>query len=80
MNNIQKQIDFYNQNRQAIDKDHRGKVIVISPDMKINDYDSEELGYRDSIVRFGYGNFLMKNLAPASLAVQNVISPVITSE
>ena len=77
---IQKQIDYYNQNRQTIDKDHRGKVIVISPDMKIKEYDSEEQGYRDSIFSLGYGNFFMKNLMIASQTVQNVISPVITSE
>lgn len=79
MNNIQKQIDYYNKNRHTIDNDHKGKVIVISSNMEIKEYESEEQGYRDSIASLGYGNFFMKNLIPASLSAQNIISPVITS-
>lgn len=80
MINIQKQIDYYNENRHVIDKDYSGKVIVISPDMKIKVYSSEEQGYMDSVASLGYGNFFMKNLMSASMTVQNIISPVITSE
>lgn len=79
MNNIKRQLDFYEQNKKEIIQQHTGKVIVISEDLNITDYASEEEGYIDAVAKYGYGNFLLKNLHHKKVSEVQIISPIITS-
>lgn len=79
MNNIQKQLDYYKQNKDTIIQQYAGKVITISEQLDIKEYSTELEAYNASVDLYGYGNFLLKNLVNETSQQVHIISPIITS-
>ena len=79
MNNIQKQLDYFKQNKDTIIQQHAGKVVTISEKYDIKEYASEVEAYNESVRLYGYGNFLLKNLVNEASQQVHIISPIITS-
>ena len=79
MNNIEKQIDYYSRNKQTIDAKYAGKAIIINERLEIEEYANEQEGYRAGLAKYGYGNFLLKNIWNNSHKDINIVSPIITT-
>lgn len=79
MNNIKKQLEYFEQNKKTIIQQYCGKVIVISEQLEITEFKSEEEAYNTAVEKYGYGNFLLKNLDQRIVSEVHIISPIITS-
>ena len=79
MNNIQAQIDYYNKNRESIETQHSGCVVIVGPTLTVLVYRTIEEAYSASVSAFGYGNFLMKDLTNGRSDTVNMINPSITT-
>lgn len=79
MSNIQRQIDYYNQNYQEINSKYAGQVIIINQLLTIENVSNEEEGYKEGVKKYGYGNFLLKKIRDIDDKSINIVSPIITS-
>ena len=79
MSNIQRQIDYYNQNYQEISSKYAGQVIIINEQLTIENVSNEEEGYKEGVEKYGYGNFLLKKIRDIDDKSINIVSPIITS-
>ena len=80
MNTIQKQLDYYQQNKTDILSHYAGMIIVVSPDLQITTFKSLEDGYKYGVGTFGYGNFMLKDCTSQSLNMTHRVSPTISVE
>ena len=79
MNRIQKQIDYFNQNKKQLFETHSGRVAVIGSDMNISVYDTPLQAYEAAIKSDGYGNFMIKDMRKVDTNTVNIVTPTITT-
>ena len=60
MSKLDKEYQYFEENRDFLLKWHRGKFIVIKKDKIIGSYDSEAQAYADTIKKHKLGTFLIQ--------------------
>lgn len=73
---IDKQLEYFNNNKEEILKKYSNQIIVISPDLKISSFDSPEEGYNYGVKEYGYGNFMLKDCRGKVVSQMSIISPI----
>ncbi|MDP3724613.1 MAG: hypothetical protein Q8R11_03195 [bacterium] len=64
MSNLDKEYQYFEDNRAALLKQYRGKLIVIKGKGVIGAYDSETEAYEDTVKKHKLGTFLIQLCLP----------------
>lgn len=75
MDNIQAQLNYFQEHKEEIIKEYEGLYIVIAPDMTIDAFPSMINAYTFGIEKYGLGNFLLKECTRDSLKKVHIITP-----
>ena len=78
MSKIDNQLEYFKNNKEDILKQHPNKVLVISPELTITEFESPESGYDYGVATYGYGNFMLKDCRRISISQVHIISPIFT--
>lgn len=73
---IDKQLEYFNNNKEDILKKYSNQIIVISPDLSITSFESLEEGYNYGVKEYGYGNFMLKDCRVKIISQMSIISPI----
>ena len=77
MTYLTKQLRFFEENKQALLEEFGEKFIVVSSDLKVDAFASENDAYNFGCEHYGLGNFLLKDCHASSLDRVYVITPTI---
>lgn len=78
MSAIDKQLEYFKQNKESILKQYPNKVLVISSELAISTFEDPETGFKFGIDNYGYGNFMLKDCRSVIVNQVNIISPIFT--
>lgn len=73
---IQKQVHFFEENKDELLKKYRHKFIVVSPTLQVTPFETLSAGFNFGIKEYGYGNFLLNDCTVPHSQV-HIISPSI---
>lgn len=76
-NNLQNQLAYYNEHKDALVRTYNNKFIVVSPELQVQSFDTLSDGFQYGVAKYGYGNFMLKDLTVPAQQV-HIISPTIT--
>ena len=77
MSNLTKQLKFFDDNKESLLKEYGEKFIVISPNLKVDAFNTEYEAYVFGRKEYGLGKFLLKDCQMLSLNQVYIISPTI---
>ena len=77
MTYLTKQLRFFEENKQALLEEFGEKFIVVSSDLKVDAFASENDAYNFGCEHYGLGNFLLKDCHASCLDRVYVITPTI---
>lgn len=75
MGNIEKQLAFFNQNKDELLSNYSDLFIIISPELTIDAFASLSDAYVFGVKSYGSGNFLLKDCSSKSQAKIHIITP-----
>ena len=64
MTSLDKEYKYFQEHRNELLTQYRGKYVVIAGDVVVNTYDSEEQAYQASIKKYKLGEFLIQLCLP----------------
>lgn len=60
MANLEQQIRFFEENISSLLKEYEGTIIVVSPDLKVDAFNTLGDAYTFGVEHYGLGNFLLR--------------------
>ncbi len=75
MGNIEKQLQYYKDNEDALLKEYEGTFVVVSGDLKVDAFCTMKEAYDFGCEHYGLGNFLLKECKKRSVRNIKIITP-----
>ena len=77
MANIDKQLNYYESNKEEINKKYDQKYIVINEELAIVSFDRLDKAYYYGVSNFGLGKFLIKHCNANAMNAVHYVNPII---
>ena|GEM_PF-2963122 len=75
MGNIEKQLQYYNDNEGVLLKEYEGTFVVISNDLKVDAFSTMKEAYDFGCEHYGLGNFLLRECRKKNVRNVSIITP-----